>query len=120
MDPDIAAAKKDVEQALLDPNSVQYDGLFKAETGAVCGTYNAKNKYGGYSGRKAFVYYRDSEYYISAHDKETTSHISSLCGADKGAIKAYAEARNKRRTESVTKYCKDKPKDEICNAQNNN
>lgn len=51
-------AKAAVRNNLIDPESAQFDGLFtNKKTGAVCGYVNAKNKMGGYTGKKIFIVY---------------------------------------------------------------
>jgi hypothetical protein len=60
----IEEAKEAVRVGLKDPYSVQFENLrvkrrdFKDQENAilVCGTYNAKNSYGGYVGVKPFFY----------------------------------------------------------------
>lgn len=53
----IIDAKLALEQRLKDPRSVQYGAVtVSRRSGApvVCGAYNAKNSFGGYSGEKPF------------------------------------------------------------------
>lgn len=53
-------AKASVKRALIDPASAQFDEL-RTATGPdgqfICGTVNAKNKFGGYVGRALFSYW---------------------------------------------------------------
>jgi hypothetical protein len=61
---DTALAEKIIKSRLVDPYSVHFEMLSsvvgKDKTGntvrLTCGTYNAKNKLGGYVGAKHFVY----------------------------------------------------------------
>ncbi|MDO9470956.1 MAG: hypothetical protein Q7J23_09615 [Nitrosomonas sp.] len=56
----ITDAQEAIKSQLKDPYSAVFDDIYlgKAENGApvVCGTVNAKNSYGGYTGRKKFYY----------------------------------------------------------------
>jgi hypothetical protein len=55
----IERAKKDVLRKLLDPASARFSDLNAKEKdgrGIVCGTVNAKNRFGGYDGAKPFLY----------------------------------------------------------------
>ena len=52
---DVAAARAGVARALKDPASARFAGV-KAKPGAVCGTVNARNGFGGYTGPTLFVY----------------------------------------------------------------
>lgn len=53
----ISSAKKYLEEVLYDPESVRYKNLRETNFGAVCGEYNAKNRYGGYIGFKPFIFF---------------------------------------------------------------
>lgn len=46
---------------LFDPASAQYRNLRAGRQGAVCGRYNAKNRYGAYVGFKDFVLLKDNK-----------------------------------------------------------
>ena len=65
-------AKAFVEAGLKDPSSAQYRGLTHYSDGVVCGEYNAKNSYGGYTGYSWFIYsvveYRFSSMNADARD----------------------------------------------------
>jgi hypothetical protein len=56
----IGAAEAYITGTLSDPESAKFDSVIavKAPNGktVVCGLVNAKNKFGGYVGRKAFYY----------------------------------------------------------------
>lgn len=54
----VGEAKALIEQQLIDPNSVQYDSIESYSNGVVCGNVNAKNRMGGFTGKKAFLYRR--------------------------------------------------------------
>lgn len=47
-----------VERKLKDPSSAQFEAFVSRLSGepVVCGTVNAKNGFGGYSGRQPFIY----------------------------------------------------------------
>lgn len=51
-----------VKSTLKDPDSAKFESLFKQSgesDGYVCGYVNAKNSYGGYTGKKQFYVYVD-------------------------------------------------------------
>lgn len=50
----IIQAKEDVRRYLKDPDSAQFEGVFMSNL-AVCGTVNAKNSFGAYSGYTRFI-----------------------------------------------------------------
>jgi hypothetical protein len=59
-----AIAQSIIKAQLIDPYSVKFEGVVEKAgvdragkaTRLVCGTYNAKNRLGGYTGAKSFVY----------------------------------------------------------------
>lgn len=52
----IATAEDKVRTHLKDPDSARFDGVAaNPKTGAICGSVNAKNSHGGYTGRTGFV-----------------------------------------------------------------
>lgn len=54
--PEIVRAKTLLEESLKDPTSVMYkDVVYVEEKRAVCGQFNAKNEFGGYSGFSKFT-----------------------------------------------------------------
>lgn len=61
---DAGEAKRIIRASLIDPSSAQFEvaqprsGMTEggAKTPLVCGTYNAKNRFGGYVGRVYFAY----------------------------------------------------------------
>ncbi len=56
----INQAKHNVWKKLNDPDSARFSDIFaveKAGVKVVCGWVNAKNRYGGYEGRKPFLYH---------------------------------------------------------------
>lgn len=63
-DPTLAAARAAVARKLKDPGSATFDQLVRKTapntrgepTDVLCGTVNAKNSYGGFTGAKPFVY----------------------------------------------------------------
>lgn len=62
-DSDIDKAKQSVTAILIDPSSAQFDGIrvIDHEFGRfVCGLVNARNRMGGYTGRKPFVHKVDA------------------------------------------------------------
>jgi hypothetical protein len=51
----VDALKNVLLQATSDPFAVQFLHLRVGKTGAVCGTFNAKNLYGAYTGFRSFI-----------------------------------------------------------------
>lgn len=56
-----ARVQKAMATYLFDPGSAQFMALRAGRKGAVCGKYNAKNRYGAYTGYKDFVLSKDGE-----------------------------------------------------------
>lgn len=52
----IAEAKDAIKQQLKDPYSAQFENVTVKREGVVCGHVNVRNAFGGYVGRKRFVY----------------------------------------------------------------
>jgi hypothetical protein len=61
-----SAVRKAMASYLFDPGSAQFMSLRAGRKGAVCGKYNAKNRYGAYTGFKDFVLSRDGETIFSS------------------------------------------------------
>jgi hypothetical protein len=55
----VTAAHRSVSAQLRDPVSAQFSLERVQPSGAVCGFVNAKNGFGGYDGRTAFIAYPD-------------------------------------------------------------
>lgn len=55
-----AEAKQEVSKNLKDPYSAVFEGMYLGKTAngtpVVCGTVNAKNSYGAFTGRKRFYF----------------------------------------------------------------
>ena len=70
----IYAIQSAVKKPLLDPESAQFsDVKFYRSTGYGCGCVNAKNKMGGYVGRKQFVASLDGQVALSPTEEEPAS-----------------------------------------------
>jgi hypothetical protein len=52
----VSDAKSAVKDRLKDPGSAEFRNIKFNESGAVCGQFNAKNSFGGYTGFKQFAY----------------------------------------------------------------
>ena len=53
-----------VKDTLKDPESAQFESFYKAsgeKDGYVCGYVNAKNSYGGYTGKKPYYVYIETD-----------------------------------------------------------
>ncbi|KHE04764.1 MULTISPECIES: hypothetical protein [Citrobacter] len=60
LDEFIRAGESLVKETLKDPESAKFESFFHSSgenDGYVCGTVNAKNSYGGYTGKKKFYVY---------------------------------------------------------------
>lgn len=78
----IAQAKESLTKDLKDPYSAVFEGIYmgKAANGApvVCGTINAKNAYGAYTGRKRFYYLPGHAKIDDGQNRDVVLH--SFCG----------------------------------------
>lgn len=78
----IGAALDSVKRSLKDPDSAKFDGvrMVKYQSGnVVCGSVNAKNSYGGYTGFKPFV---AGPHGATLHDTSTRyAHINEASNA---------------------------------------
>lgn len=54
-DASVQTARAAIANLLKDPTSARFEGI-ERRPGAVCGFVNSKNSFGGYTGRKPFVY----------------------------------------------------------------
>ena len=76
--PEVGVAKKKIEGQLIDPSSVQYRNIIVKNGPSsviVCGEFNAKNRMGGYTGFKPFVYN-----IAGSGDIDTDySHVETMC-----------------------------------------
>lgn len=88
-----ATAKAFVEYGLKDPTSVIYRNLAAYSDGVICGEYNAKNGYGGYTGFSWFIYSKAQYRFMST--EATPSDVRVLCsspGSRKFALHALLPA----------------------------
>jgi hypothetical protein len=78
----IAEAKAAVTRGFKDPYSAVFEGLYmgKAANGkpVVCGTVNAKNSYGAFTGRKRFYYFEGDSHVQDGGTFDVV--LRSLCG----------------------------------------
>lgn len=51
-----AVAQQAVLESLKDPSSARFGRFWYAPGKAACGTVNAKNAFGGYTGEQRFIY----------------------------------------------------------------
>lgn len=88
---DPLAARKIIKSRLIDPYSVKFDAIVERRgldhvgkvTNLVCGTYNAKNRFGGYVGAKQFVYVA-SEAAVFTSNVERLGQDGSVKGLEAG------------------------------------
>ncbi len=67
----LLSAKAAVSSLLIDSQSAQFSELkFYELTNAVCGSVNAKNRMGGYTGSKEFIYVHDKNLAVIAPSSE--------------------------------------------------
>jgi len=76
------AAHLAVKSLLKDPNSALFENE-RVSSDAVCGTYNAKNSYGGYGGRREYVYILATK---RAHLMVDVHGIQSEAGFDEAKL----------------------------------
>jgi hypothetical protein len=87
-------AKKKVSSTLKDPYSAVFDGLYGTsiypasdKATVVCGTVNAKNAYGGYTGAKKFAFIGGNTYLwsdvASGYAAIDNDFITTLCTPEK-------------------------------------
>lgn len=90
-----AAVKKAMASQLFDPFSARFQDLRAGRKGAICGKYNAKNRYGAYVGFKDFVLSRDREtVFTSEHNDGIGTEIyGSFAEAYVNACASPAEAK---------------------------
>jgi hypothetical protein len=82
----ITRAQASVSENLRDPDSAQFSDMVALKNGRdtiVCGFVNAKNGYGGYTGRKRFIYI----------DGMRTSHMNVYDGQIAQACQSVAGYR---------------------------
>ncbi|MEZ0237666.1 MAG: hypothetical protein ACAH06_06350 [Methylophilaceae bacterium] len=75
-------AKAAIGRNLKDPYSAVYEGIYFGKTAkgdpVVCGTVNAKNSMGGYTGRKRFYYFREDVYEVES-GKQPSVILEAFC-----------------------------------------
>jgi hypothetical protein len=75
----LTRAQSATRSILKDPDSAQFSGLVAHQNGrdtVVCGFVNAKNGYGGYTGRQGFIY---SDGIQSSHMNQYDGQILEAC-----------------------------------------
>ncbi|HEX8382452.1 MAG TPA: hypothetical protein VF592_03655 [Sphingomonas sp.] len=78
-------AEKAVKDLLRDPNSAEFGKhLYDVSTGTVCGEVNAKNGFGGYTGRKLFIYQNGEVRYPEDMEPEAGEIAISACAGARG------------------------------------
>lgn len=65
-----SSARAAVLAALKDPDSAHFGPLAPGKSGAVCGTVNARNSFGGYAGMRAFAWAPDGRLRIYNPDQD--------------------------------------------------
>ena len=78
--------KKVMEAYLFDPGTAQYRSLRAGRDGAVCGIFNAKNRYAAYVGFKDFVLTSDKRVVVS----DTSGGIAA--SSNPSYVEAYLDA----------------------------
>lgn len=89
---DVTAAKRIIKSSLIDPTSAQFEvapsktviGNDGRKTTLVCGTYNAKNRFGGYVGRVSFAYSSSARAVFTSKVARLSADGSSLSLAGLG------------------------------------
>lgn len=91
----LSKVKKAMETYLFDPGSATYTRMQRGRGGAVCGKYNAKNRYGAYVGYKDFVLTADGELFAS--DANGGIETSSNTDYIEAYLKSCGTAAQKKR-----------------------
>lgn len=109
-----AAAKKALSAYLLDPFSVQLQGLRAGRAGAICGKYNAKNRLGAYTGFKDFVVGKDKQkVFISSNNDGvktelygsfSEAYLNACASKQEKLGHAYAVTPNYEPDDAATSY----------------
>lgn len=91
-------ARAAVRDGLKDPQSAQFSGLFTFMVSGVrhtCGYVNAKNSYGGYTGKQAFaVLSSNAEVdYVATEENSSISIVMPLCDPAEANKTAKAKAQ---------------------------
>lgn len=77
-------AKAQASKGLFDPYSVKFEDLrvIKKDKGTayVCGTFNAKNRFGAYVGMQPFLYVEDKESYAVKPGDSLEGLLTAICG----------------------------------------
>lgn len=77
-------AKAQASKGLFDPYSVKFEDLrvIKKDKGTayVCGTFNAKNRFGAYVGLQPFLYVEDKESYAVKPGDSLEGLLTAICG----------------------------------------
>ena len=89
---DVTAAKRIIKSSLIDPTSAQFEvapsktviGTDGRKTTLVCGTYNAKNRFGGYVGRVSFAYSSSAQAVFTSKVARLSADGSSISLAGLG------------------------------------
>lgn len=72
-----------IESRMKDPDSVKFGAIFSRGESHVCGSFNAKNSFGGYVGEKGFVAdMRTQRVHIQGESAEFQDYWARIC-ADK-------------------------------------
>jgi hypothetical protein len=100
---EVRAAKRALEDSLIDVDSVQYRNVRTYSEGVVCGEVNAKNRLGGYAGYQLFVFNGDEDGEIVV---DRVAHAEYYCNDEKGKRKGLIT----REMESAERLC-NAPKD---------
>lgn len=114
----IAQAKDAVRAAMKDPESVTFSKVrFLRASGAVCGSFNAKNSYGGYVGALQFVRTSDGRVFRAPQGKTQidTARLERLKKED--PFKAYEESRTVLK-KAEAEYASVKMIVDLCEADN--
>ena len=92
------------ERDLFDPFSARFVNVRAGRTGAICGQYNARNRYGAYVGFKDFVVGQDGQtLYTSQHNDGVRSELfTSFAEAYLNACATSSEVAQYRRLTGVS------------------
>ncbi|MCP1852103.1 MULTISPECIES: hypothetical protein [unclassified Bradyrhizobium] len=104
----IDEARAAIESRLRDPTSAQYSDEVAigrdAGNKVVCGLLNAKNGFGGYTGKAVFIYEQSSKSLKIASNSDEADDIVQSC-----RIAKLSELK-----ERIAQLCKQKPDEPTC------
>jgi hypothetical protein len=107
----VPEARAAIQAMLRDPSSAQFQDEVVFGSGnsrTVCGNVNAKNGFGGYAGKAAFIYEEQSKMAKIASDSDEV--VESCRQANLNALQAQLNAAKA----ALARRCEETPNDPAC------